>query len=239
MRLGFEADNALYVTHFEVIARAVVLRSELLDDWSLSKRHIIFIGRNDVMGILLSRFLYHLEERRRFFLAIYDKCSAKDLVPAVFTINLSEAKDLAISKFPAKLSFHLMQVFYFFGGQREAFLLVVFLQILNADDGFRLLVDGKNILIQAVIKPLKHGVVVSILVLYGVVFLYSRNAFDGHVLRDFHRVGAPRRNHFAARSNEITLQVFFLFSIRFTIQPAEFLDFGFRESLFAFGCDNT
>ena len=132
-----------------------------------------------------------------------------------------------------------MQVFYLFGGQREAFLLVVFLQIVNAEDGLGLLVDGEDVLIQAVIKPLKHGVVVSILVLYGVVFLYSRNAFDGHVLRDFHRVSAPRRNHFAARSNEITLQVFFLFSIRFTIQPAEFLDFGFRESLFAFGCDNT
>ena len=217
----------------------MILRSELLDNRSFSKSDIILIGRNDVMGVLVSRFLYHLEQGRLFFFAIDDKGSAKYLVSAMLTIDLSEAKDLAVSEFPAELTFHLMQVFYFFGGQREAFLLVVFLQILNADDGFRLLVDGKNILIQAVIKPLKHGVVVSILVLYGVVFLYSRNAFDGHVLRDFHRVSAPRRNHFAARSNEITLQVFFLFSIRFTIQPAEFLDFGFRESLFAFGCDNT
>ena len=160
-------------------------------------------------------------------------------MPAMFTIDLSEAKDLTVSEFPAELTFHLMQVFYLFGGQREAFLLVVFLQIVNAEDGLGLLVDGEDVLIQAVIEALEHGIVVSILVLYGEVFLYSRNAFDGHVLRDFHCVSAPGRNHFAARTDEIALQVLFLFSIRFSIKPAEFLDFGFRQGLFAFSCDNA
>ena len=139
MSLGFKADNTLYVTHFEVITRAVVLGSKLFDDRSFSKRHIIFIGRNDMMGILVSRFLYHLEEGRLFLLAIDDKCAAKYLVPAVFTIDLSKAKDLTISEFPTELTFHLMQVFYLFRGQREAFLLVVFLQILDAENGLRLL----------------------------------------------------------------------------------------------------
>ena len=55
--LGFEADDALNVAHLEPVGRAVVCRSELLYDRTLTECHIILIGGDDVMGVLLGGFL--------------------------------------------------------------------------------------------------------------------------------------------------------------------------------------
>ena len=110
------------------------------------------------MGVLLGRFLYHLEEGRLFLFTIDDKGTAEYLVPAMLTIDLSEAEDLAVGELPAELTFHFVQVFYLLGRQGETFLLVVFLQVLDADDGVGLLVDGEDALVEALIEALKHGV---------------------------------------------------------------------------------
>ena len=158
VRLGFEADDALYVAHLEPVARAVVRGGKLLYDRTLSERHIIFIGGDDVMGVLLSGFLYHLEEGRRFLLAVDDEGSAEYLVPAVLAVYLCEAEDLAVGELTAELCLHLPQVLYLLGRQGESLLLVVLLQIVDVDDGLGLAVDGEDVLVEAVVEALEHGV---------------------------------------------------------------------------------
>ena len=55
-----------------------------------------------------------------------------------------------------------MQIVHFLGRQSQTFLLVVFLKIVDILDGFRLVVDGKDFLVQTFIHTLQHGVVLRI-----------------------------------------------------------------------------
>ena len=236
VRLSLEADDTLNVADNEIVARAVILRGKLLHDRSFSKSDIIFISGNDMMRILLGRLLNHLEEGRLLLLAIDDKGSTEDFVSAMLAVNLGKTKDLAISKFTAKLTFHLMQILNLFRGKGKTFLLVVFLQIFDTKNRFRLLVNSKNVLIKPVIHTLQHRVIICIFTTYRKIFLYAADAGDSHILRYFHCIGAPRRNHFPTRTDEITLQVLFLFCACLTIQPAKLFYFCSREGTLALSC---
>ena len=113
MCLSLDADNTLYVANNEIIACAVVLRGKLLNNGPLGKRYIIFIGGDDLMGILLCSLLNHLEEAALLLLAVDDERTTEDLVTAVLTVNLCEAKHLTVCKLAAQLLLHIMQVLYF------------------------------------------------------------------------------------------------------------------------------
>ena len=61
----------------------MVFRGELLNDRSLCKSYVILIGRENLVGILLSGFLDHRKERGFHFLTIDDEGATEDLVTAV------------------------------------------------------------------------------------------------------------------------------------------------------------
>ena len=73
---------------------------------------------------------------------------------AVLGVNLGEAEDLAVCQRTAVLLLQSVQVFYLLGTEGQTFLLVVFLQVLNVLDGFRLDVDGEDALVQTVVHTL-------------------------------------------------------------------------------------
>ena len=158
---------------------------------------------------------------------------------AVFAIDLCEAEHLAVCEFSAKLGFHSMQVFYFFGRESKAFLLVVFFEVFDVDDGFGLTLDGEDVLVQAMIEALKHGVVVGIFAADSPVFFDTANAVDGHILCDFHSVGAPRCYHFSARTNEVACQVLFFLDGCSAIEPNEFFYLFCSKCMIGFRSDNA
>ena len=112
-----------------------------------------------------------------------------------------------------------MEVFYLLGGEGKAFLLVVFLKIIYMLYWLRLHVDGEDVLVEAFVHSLEHGVVGGFLATHGEIFLYTRNAVATHVLRNLHGICAPRRNHFTARTNEEPLHRVCIEKFCVAIQP--------------------
>ena len=89
--------------------------SKLFHHGALCKSHIVLVGREDTVGILLSGLLDHLEERALLLLAINDECASKDFMPAMLTIDLCESKHLAIGELSSQLLLHPMQIVYLLG----------------------------------------------------------------------------------------------------------------------------
>ena len=171
------------------------------------------------MGVFLRRFLDHGEEARLFFLAVDDEGAAENLVPAVLGVDLCEAENLAVGERTVQFFLHFVQIFNLFGRQGETLALVVFLQVFHVLDGLRLDVHGENVLVQTVVHALQHGVVVGILALGREIFLDAGDAFQAHVLRYLHGIGAPRGNHFAARTHEEARQLFACQQFCLAIKP--------------------
>ena len=89
-------------------------------------------------------------------------------------------------------------------------------------DGGRLHVDGEDFLIQALVHALQHRVVFSLLVGYGIVFLDTTDALDGHILGNLNGIGAPGGNHFPAGADEETVQGFSFNDGSSAIEPTKF-----------------
>ena len=207
--------------------------SELLDDRAFGKGHVIFVGGNNFIGILLRGLFYHLEERRLLFHSVDDERSAEDFVAAVFRIDLCEAKYFGIGQLASEVFFYLLEIIHLFFGESQTFLFVVCFQILDIYDGFGLTVGGKQILVKPFVHALQHGVVVGVFVFYGEVFLDAGDAAQTHVLGDFHSVRTPRSDHLAARTCEISFQVVFTFGGGFSKKPAEFIAVCLAEAAIA------
>ena len=237
MRLSFQRDDALYFLHAEVVACGLILRRKLLDDRSLSESHVVLICRQNLAGVLGSGLLYHCEERTLHLLAVDDKRSAEYLVSAVLRVNLSEAENLRVRERPSVLFLYLVQVFYLLGRERETFLLVEFPEVFHILYRFRLVVNAEHILSDAVIHTLKHRVVLGILRTHGEVLLDTRNALQVHVLRDFYRIGTPRRNHLASRAYEKSLQLIRFQIFRIAIEPAQFVNLVFVQLMVYLSCN--
>ena len=63
-------------------------RGKLLDAWSMYKGHIVFVGRGDAVGMTLGGFLDQLKKCHRLFFSIDDEGAVKDLVTAMFGVDL-------------------------------------------------------------------------------------------------------------------------------------------------------
>ena len=138
---------------------------------------------------------------------------------------MCEAKHLAVRQFSSQLTFHLVQILNLLWRECQTFLLVVFLQILDVENRGGLDIHREDVLVQTLVHALKHGVVLGILAIDREILLDALHAFDGHVLGDFHRVRAPRRDHLTAWAYKETLQIVLVFWTGFAIQPAKPLDF--------------
>ena len=221
MGLGLERDDALDRLHLEVVGGRLVFRCKLLDHRTLGKRHVVAVGRDDLARMLLGRLLDQREEARLALLAVNDKLTAEDLVAAVLRVDLREAEDLRVGERTPVLLLDLVQIFYLFRTQGEAFLLIVFLDVLHVLDRLWLVVDGEDRLVQSFVHTLEHAVVVSILTLYGEVLLNTRNAGETHVLCDLNGISTPRGYHFAARAYKEAFELRVVQQCGVTIKPAE------------------
>ena len=235
MGLGLQRDHALDVLHLEPVARRLVLRCELLHHRALCEGHVVLIGGENLVGVLLRRLLDHLEEARLHLLAVDDEGAAEDLVSAVLGVDLCEAEDLRVGQPPAVLLLQSVQVFDLLGREGQSLLLVVFLQILHVLDGLRLDVDGEDGLVEAVVHALQHLVVLGVLVGHGPVLLDAADAAEAHVLGDLHGVGRPRGDHFAARAYVPAPEAVGLEQRGLAVEPAEFLDFLFIKFVIHLG----
>ena len=83
MSFSLQGDDTLDVLHLEEIAGSLVSRSKLLDDRTLRESHIILVGRENLVRVLIGGLLDHAEKRRLHLLAVDDKLAAEDLVAAV------------------------------------------------------------------------------------------------------------------------------------------------------------
>ena len=118
-------------------------------------------------------------------------------------------------------------------------MLVVFLQIVHILDGLWLNVDGEDVLVQTVVHALQHRVVLGLFRLHGEVFLYTLDAAETHVLRDFHGIGRPRGHHFATGADVIACQRLVLQQLGIAIEPAQFLYFLFVQWVIGLSGNHT
>ena len=91
----------------------MVFRGKLFHHGAFGESHVVFVGRNDFMRILLRGLLDHGEERRRHFFAVDDKRAAENLVSAVFRVDLGEAKHFRVGQLTSQLLLHAVEVFDF------------------------------------------------------------------------------------------------------------------------------
>ena len=140
-------------------------------------------------------------------------------------VDLRKTKHLRVSQLSAQLAFHLVQVFDFLRREGKTFLLVILLQVLDVENGSRFYVHCEDVLIQAFVHALQHGVMLSILTVHREVFLDALHTFNRHVLGDFHSVGTPRSDHFTTWTYKESLQIVLAFWASFAIQPAKLIGF--------------
>ena len=219
--LGLERDDALHLFHSEIVGGGLVFRGELLHDGALCERHIVFIGGENLVGILLGGFLDEGEERRLHLLAVDDEGAAENLVAAVLGVDLGEAEHLGVGEGTAQLGGHVVQIYYLFGRERQTLLLVESLQVVDLLDGLGLVVDGEDVLVEPFVHALQHGVIGGVFVGHGEVLLNACDAVHVHVLGYLYGVGAPRGDHLAAGTYEIALERLGLERGGLSIEPAQ------------------
>ena len=83
MSLSLQRNDTLDILHLEEIAGSLIGWSKLLDDRTLRESHIVLIGRENLVRVLLSGLLDHAEKRRFHLLTVDDKLAAENLVAAV------------------------------------------------------------------------------------------------------------------------------------------------------------
>ena len=152
---------------------------------------------------------------------------------------MCKSEHLGVGELASQLSFHLVEVFDFLGREGQAFRFVVFLKVFDAHDGCGFDVYAEDVLVQPVVHALEHGVVLSLTAADGEILLDACNAFQSHVLGDFHGIGAPGCNHFAAGTHVPAFDVGDVEGFGLSVEPAEFLDFVSIEFVVNAGSDDA
>ena len=140
---------------------------------------------------------------------------------------MCKAEYFAVCKRASQLFLDVVKIIYLLWRQRQSFLFVILLKVLDVLYGLRLYVYGEDVLVQTVVHTLQHRVVVSILGSYGEILLYTLNALDTHILGNLNGIGTPRCNHLAARTDEVSVHCLSFHKGCLTVKPTKFLDFFF------------
>ena len=112
-----------------------------------------------------------------------------------------------------------MEIFNLLRRESETFLFIVFLQIIHILDGFWFDVNCKDVLIETIVHTLQHLVVFGVLAVNGKVLFDTADAFESHVLCDLYGIGGPWGYHFAAWTNEESIEQVSLEHRCLAIQP--------------------
>ena len=235
VRLGLQRNHALDVLDAKPVGHGVVGRGKLLHDGAGREGHVVLIGRNYLVRVFLRRLLDQGEKRLRLALPVDDEVAAKDFVAAVFRVDLGKAKHLAVGQRSSQLALHVVQVGNFFGREGQPLLLVIGLDVGHVAYGRRLDVDGEDALVEPVVEAFQHGVVVGVGAVGRHELLDAADARQIHVLRDFHGVRAPRRNHFAPWARKPSFDGVVLHGHGLAKEPAEALRFLGRQGVVGFG----
>ena len=158
---------------------------------------------------------------------------------AVLGVDLRKTEYFGVRQRAPKIFFYLLEVVHFLFGKCQPFLLIVFLQVFDVYNRFRLPVGCKYILVQPLVHTLQHRVVVCVLIFYGEVLLDAYDAVQPHILGDFYGVCTPRSNHLTARADEMSFQVVFTFGGGFSKKPAEFVAVCLGEFMITFYGNHT
>ena len=225
VRFCLDRDYTLDVANDKVVGSVVTCRRKLFHHRTFCESDIVFISREDAMGILLCSAFDHGEEGRRLLLAVDDERTTEDFVTTVFGIELCEAKDFTVGEFSVELLFYTMEIFHFGGRKSQTFLLVVGFEIINCADGIWSVADGEDILVKTFVKTLKHRVMICRSIFYGEEFFNAQNAAEIHILCDLNGIRTPRRNHFSAWSYIAALKCGGCIKSGFAKKPAKFFHF--------------
>ncbi len=99
--------------------------------------------------------------------------------------------------------------------------------------------DGEDLLVETIIQALQHGVVLGIRGVHREVFLDATDSLQGHVLGDFHRIGAPGSHHFTTRAYEIPTQLLIIHQLGIAVKPSKFAYFIFGKFVIRLRGDHT
>ncbi len=157
---------------------------------------------------------------------------------AVLGVDLCKAIHLAISQLSTNFCGYAFQVVDLLLAEGQAFLLVVGFDVVDILQRFGLAVDGKHVLVEILVTVLQHRVVRSLLRLHFLEFLDADDALDAHVLGNLYGIGAPRRNHLAARANEMAFHHFFFDFLGVAEKPCEFGNGFLGKPVNGIDCDN-
>ena len=215
------------------------LGSELFYHRSLGKSHIVLVSRYYVVRIFLCSFLYECKERRRHLFSVDYERASEDFMATMLGINLCKTEHFAVSEFSSQLSFHFVKVFYFFGRESKSFALVIFLDVLDMLYRFRLAVGGEYILVKPFIHSLEHRIISGVLIFHGEIFFYAFHVRNIHVLGYFHRVGAPRSDHFATRTHKEAVKLPTLNALCVAKQPTQLVFVLFSQTVLNSGGYNV
>ena len=122
---------------------------------------------------------------------------------AVFGVHLRETEYLAVGQRTAQTCRQTGEILLFLVAQGKSFGAVVFVDVFDEYMGCRGVVDVEYIGSGSGIYGLKHRVELRLLALgHRREHLNTRNAAETHILSNLNGIGAPRRNHFFAGTDE-------------------------------------
>ena len=223
MGLGLDRDNALEILNRKVIRHIVTLGCELLNNRTLQECAVVLVSRRNAIGVSLCCMLDQVEQRRRFLLAIDHERTAEDLVAAVLRIHLRETEHLAVGQRATHLLAYLFEVCDLLLAQSQTLSLVVALDVIDIDDLLGLFVDNVDRLIQSLVATIQHRIERGVLAV-GNELLDAADTFQTHILGNFHSIGTPRGDHFAAWTDELTVDTIALDELCAREKPLQFFD---------------
>ena len=222
VRLGLERQHGLDVFRLELTGLVAALGRKLHCHRAFDERHIVLVGRHQIVGVGLRRALDQFEERAFLLLAVNHKHAAENLVAAVLRVDLRKAEHFAVGQLAAQAAAQVVEIFYFDFAQSQALLAVVCLKVVDVDDGFGLAVGVECLLVEPLVEHLEHRVIFGLVAAHAKELFDATDAADAHVLGYFDGIGAPRRDHLLARPHKEAVHRVGACQFRPTEEPFQF-----------------
>ena len=142
--LGFKRDHCLQILDFEIVGTVGVDGIELVDGWTFEESHIVLIGGNKSVGVLLRGLLNKFEQRQRFLLAVDNEGAIENLVAAVLRIHLRETEHFTIGEGTAQFLGKTFKICFLVGAERQTLAEVIFVDIFDSYNRVGLAVHSKH-----------------------------------------------------------------------------------------------